>query len=102
MTSRLRRARAVLLAALLASPAIAAEAPPNPANWTSFFGNDAAWSYSPLAQVNRRTVSRLAPVWSFSTGEKGLTATPLVIDGVMYVLAPRNQLFALDAATGRQ
>jgi alcohol dehydrogenase (cytochrome c) len=73
-----------------------------PQNWLGFFGNYEAWSYSGLGQVNRRNVRRLTPVWSFATGEKGLTATPLVVDGVMYVLAPRNQLFALDAASGRQ
>src|SRR5437016_3248022 len=70
-------------------------------DWPSFFGGDAAWSYSPLDQVNRGNVASLVPVWSFATGGKGMGATPLVVDGVMYVAAPRDQIFALDAATGK-
>lgn len=71
-------------------------------DWPTFFGNDQAWSYSPLDQINRDNVTKLAPVWAFSTGEKGLGATPLVSGGIMYLLAPNNHLFALDAATGKQ
>lgn len=71
-------------------------------NWSRYFGNDQAWSYSALDQVDRSTVSMLSPVWAFATGANGLSATPLVEDGVMYLIAPGNRLFALDAATGRQ
>jgi alcohol dehydrogenase (cytochrome c) len=71
-----------------------------PQNWLSFFGNYAAWGYSGLGQINRKNVARLVPAWSFSTGEKGLGSAPLVADGVLYLLAPRSQVFALDAATG--
>jgi alcohol dehydrogenase (cytochrome c) len=71
-----------------------------PQNWLSFFGNHQAWGYSPLSQINRNNVARLAPVWSFSTGEKGLGSAPLIADGTMYLLAPRGQVFALDAVTG--
>ena len=45
-------------------------------------------------------VGRLVPVWSFAMGHKGLNSTPLVADGIMYLAAPQNQIFALDAATG--
>ena len=71
-------------------------------NWPSFFGNDQAWSYSALDQINRGNVKNLAPVWAFSTGETGLGATSLVVDGVLYLLGPNNHLFALNAATGEQ
>jgi len=75
-----------------------------PQNWLTYFGNYAAWSYSSLDQVTRQNVKRLVPVWAFSTGELrgGLMATPLVADGVMYLMGPRNRVFALDAVTGRQ
>jgi alcohol dehydrogenase (cytochrome c) len=72
------------------------------ANWPSFFGNSQAWSYSGLDQINAGNVGGLVPVWAFSTGEVGLGATPLVVDGVLYLLAPNNHLFALDAATGAE
>ena len=47
-------------------------------------------------------VKRLAPAWIFQTGdyEMGLQATPIVIDGVLYLSTSRNHVFALDAATG--
>src|ERR1700709_2621993 len=72
------------------------------ADWPSFFGNDQAWSYSPLDQINAGNVKNLSVAWAFQTGEKGLGATPLVIDGTMYFAAPSNKLFALNAATGQQ
>ena len=101
---------AALWIAALAAPACAAgpEATPErlaqsdkePQNWLSYFGNDKAWGYSSLDQINRGNVPALTPAWSFSTGEKGLGSAPIVVDGVMYLLAPRSMVFALDAATG--
>ncbi len=74
-----------------------------PRNWLSYGGNYSAHRYSALEQINRGNVGQLAPVWIFPTGELrgGLNATPLVADGVMYLMGPMNRVFALDAATGR-
>jgi len=59
------------------------------------------WGYSPLKQIDTSNVSRLQPVWSFSTGVvSGHEATPLVNNGVMFVATPGNQVIALDAKTG--
>jgi len=59
------------------------------------------WGYSPLKQIDASNVSRLQPVWSFSTGVvSGHEATPLVNNGVMFVATPGNQVIALDAKTG--
>ena len=71
-------------------------------NWTTFFGNEQAWSYSPLAQITRDNVKQLAPVWTFPAGGRGLESAPLIIDGVLYLEAPTNDVFAMDAATGKQ
>ncbi len=73
------------------------------ADWPHYGGSQAAWRYSALDQVNAANVRRLAPVWLFQTGDygDGLTATPIVRDGVMYLITPRNHVFALDGATGR-
>jgi alcohol dehydrogenase (cytochrome c) len=80
------------------------QAEKEPQNWLTYFGNYRAWSFSPLNQITRENVKQLVPVWAFSTGELrgGLTSAPLVIDGVLYLIGPRNRLFALDAATGTQ
>jgi alcohol dehydrogenase (cytochrome c) len=59
------------------------------------------WGYSPLEQITRGNVTRLQPVWSFSTGvTNGHQAPPIVNNGVMFVATPGNQVIALDAKTG--
>ena len=72
-------------------------------NWSTYGGNLAAWRYSRLDQINAGNVAKLTPVWAFQTGdyENGLQATPIVIDGVMYVSTSHNWVYALDAATGK-
>ena len=73
-----------------------------PQNWLTFFGNYRAWSYSPLDQITRENVPRLAPAWSFATGgHGGLESAPIVADGKLYLVNQENNVFALDAATGK-
>src|SRR5215475_7242726 len=69
----------------------------------SYGGTHSALRYSALDQINRSNVAKLAPAWIFQTGdpETGLQATPIVIDGVMYLVSASSWAFALDAATGR-
>jgi alcohol dehydrogenase (cytochrome c) len=73
------------------------------ANWSHYAGTQFAWRYSSLSQVNTSNVKWLTPVWIFQTGDysEGLLSTPLVIDGVMYVITPKAWVYALDAVTGR-
>ena len=91
-----------LLPALVALPLLAAEGPTR-ADWPSYGGTHSAWRYSALDQIHTGNVRRLAPVWAFQTGdyENGLQATPIVIDGVLYLSTSNNWVFALDGATGR-
>ena len=72
-------------------------------NWPSYGGTHRAWRYSALDQIHRGNVKQLAPAWAFQTGdyENGLQATPIVIDGVLYLSTSTNRVFALDAAAGR-
>ena len=74
-----------------------------PQNWLTYYGTYNAWRYSSLTAINRTNVKNLQPAWVFNTGrdEGGLNATPLVVDGVMYLVGPFNRVFAIDAATGR-
>jgi alcohol dehydrogenase (cytochrome c) len=55
-----------------------------------------------LDQITPANVSRLRPVWVFATGgeNRGLEATPLVHDGVIYLSADESRVFAIDARTG--
>ncbi|HQR36456.1 MAG TPA: hypothetical protein PLK30_27270, partial [Blastocatellia bacterium] len=73
-----------------------------PQNWLSYGGNYAAHRFSSLNQITPVNVKNLAPVWMFPTGEVrgGLNATPIVMDGVMYLMGPMNRVFAINATTG--
>ncbi len=59
--------------------------------------------HSPLDAIDRGNVKSLGLAWSFDLGStRGVEATPIVVDGVMYVSASWSVVFALDAATGKQ
>ena len=73
-----------------------------PQNWLTFYGNYRAWSYSPLNQVTRDNVHRLVPAWTFPTGGRGgLESAPIIADGKLYLVDQNNNVFALDAVTGK-
>ena len=81
-----------------------------PQNWLTFYGNYRGWSYSPLSQITRENVKNIVPVWAFPAGfptgtaglRPGLEAAPLVVDGVLYLEGMQNNVYAVEAATGRQ
>ena len=59
------------------------------------------WGFSPLTQITPDNVARLKAAWIFSTGvENGHEAPPLVVNGVMFVATPGNQVIAINAKTG--
>lgn len=65
-------------------------------------GRDAAGTFhSPLTDINTTNVSRLGFAWQYPFGtHRGLEATPLVIDGVLYTSGNFGVVYAIDAATG--
>lgn len=67
-------------------------------------GRDVAGSYySPLTDINDQNVARLGFAWDYHTGtRRGLEATPVVVDGVMYTAGNFGWVYALDAVTGRE
>ncbi|HXH68656.1 MAG TPA: PQQ-dependent dehydrogenase, methanol/ethanol family [Candidatus Limnocylindrales bacterium] len=74
-----------------------------PASWLQYAGSYDAHRFSSLSQINRENVSHLTTQWLFQTSTPGpFENTPLVVDGIMYVTAPENLAFALDARTGRR
>ncbi len=59
--------------------------------------------FSPLKQINASNVKDLGLAWSFGTGTtRGLEATPIVVDGVMYTTGSWSVVFAIDARSGKQ
>ena len=74
-----------------------------PANWLTHGGTYAEQRYSPLAQIDAANVSQLGLAWSLETGtDRGLEATPIVADGVLYATASWSIVFAVDAKTGEE
>jgi alcohol dehydrogenase (cytochrome c) len=59
--------------------------------------------FSPLTQINRDTVGKLRLIHTLHTGvANSFEATPLVVDGVLYIVTATNHVQAWDAASGRQ
>src|SRR5438105_1893341 len=80
--------------------------------WPAYGGDPGGSKYSGLKQINRENVARLRIAWTLHTGDvsdgteypvrSAFEATPLVIDGVMYVTTPFGRLIAVEAETGKQ
>lgn len=70
-------------------------------NWPSYNGDYSGRRYSSLTQVTVANAYRLAAQWVFHSRNAGiLEATPIVVDGVMYMTGS-NDAYAIDAVTGR-
>jgi quinohemoprotein ethanol dehydrogenase len=74
---------------------------PEGANWTMYGLRTDDHRFSPLNQINEQTVSKVGLVWSRELGTtRGLEATPIVENGVLYTTGSWSVVFALDAKTG--
>ena len=72
-----------------------------PGNWLSTGRTYDEQRHSPLDQINRETVGELGLAWYWDTGTKrGLEATPIVVDGVMFTTGTWSVVWAHDAKTG--
>ena len=70
-------------------------------DWATYNGSPGNSHYSALKQINVSNVAQLKPVWSYDTHETGgLETQPLIAGGVLYGYTPRQEVFALNAATG--
>jgi len=72
------------------------------ATWTQYLDGADSSQYSSLKQINKSNVKQLEIAWTYPTGPGIYTFDPLVVDGVMHVLAKNNSIVALDAITGRE
>ena len=90
--------------------------PPRPASesgsveWRSYGRDPGGSRYAPIDDISRDNVARLRVAWTYRTRETdsafatrretSLEATPLVVDGTMYLATPLGRVIALDPATG--
>jgi len=70
-------------------------------NWISYNGDYTGRRYSSLNEITKANVAQLRAAWVFHPGNsQRLEVTPVVVRGIMY-LTSANDVFALDARTGR-
>jgi quinoprotein glucose dehydrogenase len=73
------------------------------ATWRDYGGAPDAAQYSSLKQINRSNVSKLQIAWTYATADgKKYSFNPIVVDGLIYVLARNNSIVALNASTGKE
>jgi len=73
-----------------------------PGNWLMYSNTYNSWRFSRLSQINTENVKNLRVKWMFQGRHvEKFETTPLVVDGIMYLTRPENDVFALDAETGR-
>jgi quinohemoprotein ethanol dehydrogenase len=71
------------------------------ANWLLHGRTPDEQRFSPLTQINEQTISNLGLLWSRELGTtRGLEATPLVVNGIIYTSGEWSMAYALDAKSG--
>jgi quinohemoprotein ethanol dehydrogenase len=80
----------------------AAISKPHSDDWPSYGLDYREQRFSPLKQIDRDSVGKLGLAWYFDADyTRGIEATPIVVDGIMYVTGSWSVVYALDAKTGQ-
>src|SRR5688572_10971906 len=79
-------------------------------DWPAYGRDPGGSRYSPLSQINRNNVKSLKVAWTYRTGaadikasaakKAAFEATPILVDGLLFLSTPYNRVIALDPATG--
>ena len=99
-----------LAIALVWLPTLAAAQAPVDSTWPSYGNDPGGGRYSPLAQIDRSNVAQLRVAWTHRTGalqpetplnkKAAFEATPILVEGKLFLSTPFNQVIALDPRTG--
>jgi quinohemoprotein ethanol dehydrogenase len=74
----------------------------NSGDWLTYGRNYGEERYSPLGQITKDNVGQLGLAWSLNLGTKrGIEATPLVVDGIMFISGPWSVVYAINTRTGK-
>ena len=72
-------------------------------NWFLKGGGFRGEHFSTLDEIDSGNVGELGLAWSLTLDEPdGIAATPIVVDGTIFLSAPHSIVYAVDAASGRQ
>ena len=70
-------------------------------DWITYGQTYREQRYSPLAKINRSNLDELGLAWHLELGDRrGIQATPLAIDGILFFTATWSVVYAVDARTG--
>ena len=103
-------ARTSLLSLLLLFPAILQAQSVPDAGWPTYGNNPGGTRYSPAKQIDRGNVAQLKVAWTYRTGalphdeeldkKAAFEATPILVDGRLFLSTPYDHVIALNAASG--
>src|SRR5580700_4816736 len=72
------------------------------ANWITYGRTYSEQRFSPLKEIDEQSVAKLGLAWSYDLETlRGVEATPLVKDGVMYTTSAWSLVYAFDAKSGK-
>src|SRR5947207_11877559 len=76
----------------------------NAADWPTVGNDPGGMKYSPLTQITPANVAQLKQAWTYDTGApaNGYTATPIVINSIMYLPVRGTTIVALKADAGTE
>jgi quinoprotein glucose dehydrogenase len=80
------------------------------AGWPTYSNDPGGTRYSPASQVDRSNVSQLKVAWTYRTGalphdeeldhKAAFEATPILVDGKLFLSTPYDHVIALNPETG--
>ncbi|MGB2151955.1 MAG: PQQ-binding-like beta-propeller repeat protein, partial [Parvibaculales bacterium] len=74
-----------------------------PGNWLAYGRDYGEQRHSPLTQVNKKTIKDLELAFSVDMyTTRGLEASPIVVDGILYMTGSWSVVYAVDAKTGEE
>src|SRR5215510_15858630 len=91
---------------------VAADGAKQESGWPAYGRDPGGSRYSPLSQINRGNVGQLKVAWTYGAGfadikaasakKAAFEATPILVDGLLYLTTPYSRVIALDPATGAE
>src|SRR5258705_1448216 len=102
--------RTLFAASLILTAAMCYQSAPN-SDWPAYGRDPGGQRFSPLTAINRENVRRLKVAWTFHTGDAyqppharatAFEATPIYVEGTLYLSTPLGRVIALDPVAGKQ
>jgi quinoprotein glucose dehydrogenase len=102
--------RVFFVAVVIITVALSFQAVPD-GDWPAYGRDPGGQRFSPITTINRNNVRGLKVAWTFHTGDAyqpsrgrptAFEATPIYVEGTLYLGTPLGRVFALDPITGAE